>query len=83
MTADRRVRDVLRKIDGEIDEALIQLRYGETVDGISPARKLEKLVGSEMAKDFLQDAIDDAAKRRRMTIRALIAQRQEREHGCR
>jgi hypothetical protein len=49
-------------------------------DGKNPARELVRLVGEEMAKDFLQDAIDDAAKRRKTTIRALIAQEKTREH---
>jgi hypothetical protein len=79
MAADRKVRDVLRKIDGEIDELLLRARYGE-FDGVSPARELEKLVGAEMAQGFLQDEIDDAAKRRRMTLRALISQERTREH---
>jgi hypothetical protein len=83
MTAEqsRKVRDVLRALDGQLDELLIRVRYGEpTGDGKNPARELEKLVGTEQAKDFLQDVIDDAAKRRKTTIRALIAQEKTREH---
>ena len=82
MTAEqgRKVRDVLRALDGQLDELLIRVRYSEpTADGKNPARELEKLVGTAEAKLFLQDEIDDAAKRRRTTIRALIAQRQTRD----
>jgi hypothetical protein len=80
-TADRKVRDVLRTLDGQLDELLIRVRYSEPMaDGKNPARELVRLVGEEMAKDFLQDAIDDAAKRRKTTIRALIAQEKTREH---
>src|ERR1035438_9769077 len=80
-TADRRVRDVLRALDGQLDELLIRVRYSEpTADGRNPARALEKLVGTAEAKLFLQDEIDDAAKRRRTTIRALISAQKTREH---
>ena len=83
MTAEqgRKVRDVLRALDGQLDELLIRVRYSEpTADGRNPARALEALVGAAEAKLFLQDETDAAAKRRKTAIRALIAQRQEREH---
>ena len=83
MTAEqgRKVRDVLRALDGQLDELLIRVRYSEpTADGRNPARALEALVGAAASKLFLQDEIDDAAKRRRTTIRALISAQKTREH---
>ena len=94
MTADRKTRDVLRVLDPEIDRLLIRTRYFETSDAIwggvceqlceRAERKLEKLVGTEMAKSFIQDEIDDAEKRARARAvrRAVLAQQQEREGGA-
>ena len=77
----RKVRDVLRVLDGQLDELLIRVRYSEpTSDGKNPARELEKLVGAAEAKLFIEDEMAALAKRRKTAIRALIAQRQEREH---
>ena len=83
MTAEqgRKTRAVLRVLDAELDSLLISIRYGEPLpDGRNPARELEKLVGTEEAKLFIEDEIAKLAKLRKTTIRALIAQRQEREH---
>ena len=77
----RKVRDVLRVLDGQLDELLIRVRYSEpTADGRNPARALEALVGAAEAKLFIEDEMVKLAKLRKTTIRGLIAQHQTREH---
>jgi hypothetical protein len=86
MTAEqgRKTRAVLRVLDAELDSLLISIKYGEpTSDGKNPARELERLVGTAEAKLFIEDEMAALAKLRKTTIRALVAQRQERGHGKR
>jgi hypothetical protein len=83
MTADRKTRDVLRVLDPELDELLIQVRYASAFDEPSPARELEKLIGADDAKKFIQDEIGEAAKRQRAVRRAVAANRQTGAHVAR
>jgi hypothetical protein len=76
MTPDRKVRDVLRVLDSELDSLLLQIRYASAFDEPSPAKELEKLVGTAQAKRFIQDEIDDCARRRKAVRRAVVAKKQ-------
>ena len=53
---ERKVRDVMRRLDPEINDRLIQIRYG-----VNAARGLlEELVGTELAQAFIEDIKDDS-----------------------
>jgi hypothetical protein len=71
MTTDRKTRDVIRTLDTELDELLIQVRYEPRA-----SREIEKLVGTEEAGKFIQDAIADLEKLGRAVRRAVVAQQQ-------